>query len=189
MRLSRRDALAALTGAGIVSGGAAATLARDQSPDANPDRVPELDADTVLDEETLATLVAAAEVVFPSDVSGITAFVYPYVTGKAGERPAFRDGVDAATTTLETYADLWRDASFTALGPAGRDGLLREMGVHTADPVPDGTHPERVRFYVVNELLYALYASPTGGDLVGIENPQGHPGGTVSYTQGPGGRR
>jgi hypothetical protein len=42
-----------------------------------------------------------------------------------------------------------------------------------------------VRYYVVNELLLALYASPTGGELVGIENPQGHPGGTASYQQGP----
>ena len=187
MRLSRRDALAALAGAGIVSGGAAATLARDQPPDT--DAAPELAADAGLDEETLATLVAAAEVVFPRDVSGIAAFVYPYVTGKAAERPAFRDGVGAATTTLETYAGLWREASFTTLDQTARDGLLREMGVHTADPVPDGTDPERVRFYVVNELLYGLYTSPTGGELVGIENPQGHPGGTVSYTQGPGERR
>jgi hypothetical protein len=187
MRLSRRDALAALAGAGIVSGGAAATLARDQPPD--EDAASELDADAGLDDGTLATLVATAEVVFPSDVSGISAFVHRYVTGKAAERPAFRDGVATATTTLETYAGLWRDASFTALDPVTREGLLREMGVHTADPVPDGTDPERVRFYVVNELLYALYASPTGGELVGIENPQGHPGGTVSYTQGPGERR
>ena len=40
---------------------------------------------------------------------------------------------------------------------------------------------DRVRFFVVNELLFALYSSPTGGSLVGIENPVGHPGGTESY--------
>jgi hypothetical protein len=59
------------------------------------------------------------------------------------------------------------------------------MGVHTADPDSEGTDPERVRFHVVNELLYALYTSPTGGELVGIENPQGYPGGTASYREGP----
>jgi hypothetical protein len=42
-----------------------------------------------------------------------------------------------------------------------------------------------VRYYVVNELLYALYTSPTGGELVGIENPQGHPGGHESYQHEP----
>ncbi|MEA5408870.1 hypothetical protein VB773_15715 [Haloarculaceae archaeon H-GB2-1] len=55
----------------------------------------------------------------------------------------------------------------------------------TAEPNPDGTTAERVRYYLVNEPLYALYASPTGGTLVGIENPQGHPGGTESYQRGP----
>jgi hypothetical protein len=59
------------------------------------------------------------------------------------------------------------------------------MGVHTADEDPDGTTAERIRFYVVNELLFALYASPAGGRLVGIENPQGHPGGAESYRRGP----
>jgi hypothetical protein len=61
------------------------------------------------------------------------------------------------------------------------------MGADTADPDPDpdGTDAGRVRYYVVNELLYALYASPTGGELVGIENPRGYPGGTASYRRGP----
>jgi hypothetical protein len=63
--------------------------------------------------------------------------------------------------------------------------VLDEMGVDTADPDPEGPDPARVRFYVVNDLLFALYASPTGGELVGIENPQGHPGGTDSYRRGP----
>jgi len=70
------------------------------------------------------------------------------------------------------------------LSVADRDSLLREVGADTAPPDPDGTNAERVRFYVVNELLYALYTSPTGGELVGIENPQGHPGGTDTYQRG-----
>lgn len=181
MRLTRRDALAALAGAGIVGGGTAATLARDSTPDGAPAEP--------LDEETLATLVAVAEVVFPSAVEGVPAFVRSYTAGKAGERPDFREGVDAATTTLRTYADVWRGAAFTDLEPSARDDLLHRMGVHTADPVPDGTDPERVRFYVVNELLYALFTSPTGGELVGVENPQGHPGGTESYRRGPSAER
>lgn len=177
MRLTRRDALAVLAGAGIVGGGTVATLTREGVPD-----------DT-LDEETLETLVAAAEVLFPSAVDGVPSFVRTYVEEKAAERQAFRDGVDEAATTLRTYANVWRETPFTDLDPSARDDLLHRMGVHTADPVSDGTDPERVRFYVVNELLYALYASPTGGELVGIENPQGHPGGTESYQRGPTGER
>jgi len=59
------------------------------------------------------------------------------------------------------------------------------MSVDTADPVPDGDDVERVRYYVVNELLFALYSSPTGGELVGLENPRGNPGGLASYQRGP----
>jgi hypothetical protein len=59
------------------------------------------------------------------------------------------------------------------------------MGVDLVDPDPDGFSAERVRFYLVNELLYALYSSPTGGTLLGLENPQGYPGGSESYQQGP----
>ena len=79
----------------------------------------------------------------------------------------------------------WEDARFAALGADRRDTVLRQLGVHTADEDPDGTRAERIRYYVVNELLYALYASPTGGELVGIENPQGYPGGRASYQRGP----
>jgi hypothetical protein len=34
-------------------------------------------------------------------------------------------------------------------------------------------------------MLYALFTSPTGSELVGIENPTGHPGGYESLTRLP----
>ena len=77
------------------------------------------------------------------------------------------------------------DRRVVDLPPADRDALLDQMSVDVADPDPDGVDRERVRYYVVNELLFALYATPTGGKLVGIENPQGYPGGTASYQRGP----
>lgn len=172
MRLTRRDALAALAGAGIVGGGAVASAARDSEP-ADDDRA-------VLD-----VLVAAAEVVYPTDVSGVREFVEAYSLGRIEARPDYREGVRDATATLDDHARSWHDEPFVALPPGRRDALLREMGVDAADPAPDGIAPERVRFYVVNELQYALYTSPAGGRLVGIENPQGYPGGTDSYRRGP----
>ena len=90
-----------------------------------------------------------------------------------------------AVGIVEDRAQRWYGSEFDALDPDRRDQLLREMGVDTADEAPDGTDAERVRYYLVNDLLLALYASPTGGGLVGIENPQGHPGGTDSYQRGP----
>jgi len=51
------------------------------------------------------------------------------------------------------------------------------MTVDTAGPDPDGVAGERIRYYLVNELLYAFYASPTGAGLVGLENPRPIPAG------------
>ncbi|WP_255149746.1 gluconate 2-dehydrogenase subunit 3 family protein [Halorarius halobius] len=181
MQLTRRDAIAALSGAGIVVGGGAASLSRQMARAAADDdpELPSIDA-------TLETLVAAAEAVYPSAVEGIPAFVETYSLGRIEGRESYLRGVREASATLDGHADVWFDAdSFAALSPENRDALLHDMGVHTADPAVDGTAAERVRRYVVNELQYALYASPTGGELVGLENPQGHPGGTQSYQRGP----
>ena len=179
MNLTRRDAIAALAGAGVVTGSGAAAFARrvDDADESEPPSSPDA---------TLDTLVATAEVVYPSTVEGIQPFVETYSLGRIEGRDSYREGVGEAAAQLDTHATLWFDAdSFSALSPAERDDLLHEMGVHTAEAQPDGTIAERVRFYVVNDLLYALYTSPTGGELVGIENPQGYPGGTESYREGP----
>ena len=77
--------------------------------------------------------------------------------------PAHRQGVVDAAAELDATARDWFDASVTDLDRSTRDRLLRELGVDVADPNPEGNLSDRVRFYVVNELLYAFYASPTGG--------------------------
>lgn len=179
MKLTRRDAIAALAGVGIVTASGAAALSREEvDAERAPDR-PSLD-------ETLEALVAAADVLYPADVEGVPAFVETYSLGRIQHREGYLAGVRDAAGTLDTYAGLWFDAAtFAELPVADRDGLLHEMGVHTAEEQPDGTDPERVRHFVVNELLYALYTSPTGAELVGLENPPGHPGGTESYQRGP----
>ncbi|MFB6120849.1 MAG: gluconate 2-dehydrogenase subunit 3 family protein [Halobacteriaceae archaeon] len=171
MRLTRRDAVVALASAGVAVT-AGATLD------------PPTAADGPIGERETDALVAAAEVVYPSDVTETRQFVERYVGRRAEERPDWAAGVADAVSYLDEYTRSWRDAPFAALDPAARDDVLRSMGVDAATPNPDGTDTERVRYYVVNDLLYALYSSPTGGRLVGIENPQGHPGGTASYQRG-----
>ena len=171
MELTRRDAVAALAAVGAVGAGAGATryaLRRGEAP--SPD---------------VETLTAVAEVVYPSEVSGIEAFVERYAAGRAAGDDAHARGVRAATERLDGHAREWYGAPVADLAVADRDALLREMGVDTADERPEGSTAERVRYYVVGDLLLALYASPTGGELVGVENPQGHPGGTGSYRRGP----
>jgi len=49
--------------------------------------------------------------------------------------------------------------------------------IRTGGSVEDGSDVERLNYYLVDELLFAFYSSPTGGELVGNQNPRGYPGG------------
>ncbi|WP_266076846.1 gluconate 2-dehydrogenase subunit 3 family protein [Haladaptatus caseinilyticus] len=175
MELTRRDALAALGATGIAVTGGAALLDSLESGDS---------ADSLSDDD-IDTLVAVAEVVYPSELSGVREFVATYSVGRTEGRQEYRQGLIDSVATLTDYATEWHDGRYSTLNAATRDTLLRQMGVAEATPTADGTDAERVRYYLVNDLLFALFSSPTGGKLAGIENPQGHPGGLESYRRGP----
>ncbi|WP_224447212.1 gluconate 2-dehydrogenase subunit 3 family protein [Haloprofundus salilacus] len=175
MELTRRDALAALAGGGVAVGGAGA-LAWDRL-DTGGEETPDV--------PTGETLVALAEAVYPSAVENVAEFVETYVVGRAAERSTYERGVVETAALVEEYAVDWFGATVPELAREERDELLRQLGAETAAPDPEGTDAERVRYFVVNELQYALYTSPAGGELVGIENPQGYAGGTESYRRGP----
>lgn len=166
MQLTRRDALAALAalGAGVGSG------CLDKRLQKQPDGA-----------ETLATLTAAADVIYPSETTGHEQFVETFVIGRIEERETYYTGVRQTVSDLNERAKEWFDAPLPDLPPAERDELLRQVGADSVDPDPNGLLAGRTRYYVVNELLYAFYASPKGGRLVGIENPVGYPGGMQSY--------
>jgi len=181
MELTRRDAAAALAALG--AGGAVAFGAdrAGRDPPDGPDRDPGSEPSEA---RVRATLVAAAEVVYPSDVSGIEGFVEGFLAGRL-DQAEHAAGLRDAVGELDDRAVSWYGDRFASLPTAERDRLLREIGADTAEEAPDGTTAERVRYYVIDELLLALYTSPTGGELVGLENPQGHPGGAESYQRGP----
>ncbi|ELZ23729.1 hypothetical protein C475_13998 [Halosimplex carlsbadense 2-9-1] len=187
--LTRRDAIAALAAAGITGSAALAgcsttddgTPADGETPTAAATGPPP----DPLERRHLDVLTAAAEVVYPSDLDGIDAFVETFVEGRAAERPDHAAGVAEAAEHAVEWTRSWLDAEFPALELDRREEALDRMGAREAEPDPEGSDAERVRYYLVNELLFALYASPTGGELVGIENPQGHPGGAESYRRGP----
>lgn len=172
MELSRRDVLAALAAVGV---GAAAGCS-----------APTGEADAA-DEQVVRTLVAVAEVVYPSTVEEVESFVRDVSTARIRANEEYEAGVVDAIGRLEAYVDEFHDVPYVELDRAERAAVLDRMGVDTADPVPDGRDRERIRYYVVNELLYAFYSTPTGASLAGLENPPGHPGGTGSYRRGPGG--
>lgn len=170
MELTRRDAVAALAALGV--GG---TLSGCVAPPGS---------DPIDVERIRETLIAAADVVYPTDVSGTATFVEAFLEGRLADS-THAAGLDEAVAELDDNAAFWYDDRFAALSVADREQVLRNVGADTADEDPDGMPDERVRYYVVNDLLLALYASPAGGELVGLENPQGHAGGLESYQRGP----
>ena len=175
MELTRRDAAAALAALGA---GGVAAVAVGRTDDAGQQ------AEDIDEAAIRETMVAAAEVVYPDAVDGIDEFVNTFLDSRlTGDRHAA--AVDNAVTALNDRAQSWYGNRFAALDTDTRDAVLREMAVDTAEPRREGAAREEVRYYVVNELLLALYSSPTGGELVGIENPQGYAGGIDSYQRGP----
>ena len=183
MELTRRDAAAAL--AAISATGGVALGVRRATDDGPIDADASWDGEGTPDDEAVReAMTAVARVLYPEEVSGIDAFVDGVLDGRL-DGSAHAEGVRAAVTEVESAARSWYDAPVAELSAAERDDLLRELGADTAEEDPAGTTAERVRFFVVNELLLALYSSPTGGELVGIENPQGYGGGAKSYQEGP----
>jgi hypothetical protein len=174
--LTRRDAIVALASAGVVAGGSALTW---QTLDETANDEPTV---TDHDRELLETV---ATVVYPSTVSGISEFVETYVVGRISDQPDRRAELVDSLDYLDSYAKEWYDSPYLELTEERQETTLSAMGADVSEPDPDGSDVERFRFYVVNELLYALYTSPTGGELLGLENPQGYPGGTESYQHGP----
>jgi hypothetical protein len=181
--LSRRDAVVALGATGVATAGLGALTweALEKGGSANGDD----DADGGTTATERETLIAAAEALYPSEVTGVDEFVETYVVGRLSGRPEHEAGVRAAARAIDEYAHDWYDRPYAELDRSDRQAVFDEWGLDAADPDPEGTDRDRVRYYLINELLYAFYSSPTGGDLVGLENPQGHPGGTGSYQRGP----
>ncbi|WP_227130875.1 twin-arginine translocation signal domain-containing protein [Halorubellus salinus] len=178
MELTRRDAMGALAAAGVAVG--AGVVA---------DRFAGTEETVEFDEHALATTVAVGRAVYPSEVENVESFVRTYALSRSEGDEDYRTGMADAVAALDEYTQEWYDSDYVDLGSEAAETALYEMGVDVEEPDPEGVEAERVRFYLVNELLYALYTTETGGRLVGLENPQGFPGGTDSYQRAPGTNR
>ena len=174
MKLTRRDALAALSAAaGAVAGCTAPTESYGS------------EETTDLSEDNLESLTALAAVLYPSETENVAGFVEEYATERVQRDPEHGRGVVEALGHLNEYTQTIYGERYAVLPMSERREALQEMPVATVEPDPDGTEPEQVRYYLVNDLLYAFYATPTGAELAGLENPPGYPGGTASYQRGP----
>lgn len=186
MELSRRDVLSALSAAsaGAVAGCSAPTSGGDA--DATDADAGDADArNATVDDHDVDTLVALGEVVYPSGVDGVEPFVREYSAERVRRDREYEAGVVDAVSHLDRYVEEFYSEPYADLSATERLAVLEQLSVDDADPVPDGESRERIRYYLVNELLYAFYATPTGASLAGLENPPGHPGGTTSYQRGP----
>lgn len=174
MKLSRRDALKAM----VVGGGAAggSLLASEAF---TGDRESAVEGEFT--ETDIETLYRVAEVVYPSEVDVTRAFIETYVRRLGTDRQAAMRRTVSQLDSL-TRARFGRSFANDSSN-SRRESMLRSLGVHRVQSTPDGTVPERIRYHLVNTLLYALFTSPTGSQLVGIESPMGHPGGFAFYSQ------
>ena len=174
MELTRRDIL------GSVLAGGSATVIGTSSPlgavFGRSERAATLSA------ETVRTLIAVAEVIYPSEVTDIPTLVTEYARSLPDSK---KRAVQSAVDDLRSHARSFTTMPFAELGVSERDGVLRSLGVARALSKPRGTVPERIRYHVVNQLLCGLYTAPKGSRLVGIRNPVGHPGGHESYSDVP----
>lgn len=171
MLLSRRDALGAL----LVGGGFGVGVAQLPAPEGASG---EADGDFA----AVQALTAVADVVYPSAVTPTDEFVDEYVGGLPPER---QRTVANVVQSLDAYARREFGDELSALSPDACDAVLRSLGVDRTVSDSSGSLPERVRYHVVNLLLYGLYTSPRGSRLVGIGNPVGFPGGYESYQRSP----
>jgi hypothetical protein len=172
MDLRRREIVAA----GAAAVGALPLFERDQ-----PGSTDGSESDTVGEKE-VATLLALAETVYPSSVEYDEEFLTSHVESRSAARQA---GIRIAIDDLNRFARKWYGRSYPRLDSGARQSLLAQVGVGCVWPDPNGSASERIMYYLVNQLLYALYTDPRGSRLFGIDNPVGYPGGYQSYQEPP----
>ncbi|GCF15217.1 hypothetical protein Harman_31520 [Haloarcula mannanilytica] len=174
MELTRRDALAALL-VGSASAGAAVYL-----PETGDGTSTGKGMD--LTEGDIEILTAVATVVYPSELNTFREFIDEYVRGLHADQ---RAKIAVTARALDERTRRMHGETIRSLSLTERDSVLRTMGVDRVGSGPDGSLPEQVRYYIVDQLLYGLYTSPKGSQLLGVENPVGHPGGYESYQKPP----
>jgi len=126
------------------------------------------------------TLMAVAEIVYPTAVDYDEAFVVDHVESRSDAR---QQQIRDAVADLNGFARQWYGQPFPALSSATQRAMLRNLGVGRTGSDSTDTATERIRYYVINQLLFALFTDPRGSRPFGIDNPRGYPGGYESYQE------
>ena len=160
IELTRRDALTALGVAGITSAAGCAGL-----------------SDDTIDATPTETLVGVADVLYPSEAEVSEEFIETFMFGRITDEEAYEAELTAGIETLDELATEQFGSAFVGLGADERVALFEQTELRSGASVHDGSPIERLNYHILDELLFAFYASPTGGELVGNPNPRGYPGG------------
>lgn len=185
--LTRRELFTALGGTGLaatvygygVDSGGSLTGATESRSDTHPGSEYHIDVMTAL-----------AEAIYPPTVSVERSFVESRVLGRVEPKPDHFENLLTTVEAVDNHAKARFGGGITDIPAGRRRKVLQSIGVTTVHPAADGTTAEQIRFYLLNDLLYALFTSPAGGELMGIDNPPGYPGGREAYRRGPdGGKR
>lgn len=139
----------------------------------------ELTDDTSVPEPTLSQrefdgLLAVADVVHPSDPQQFESLIAGYVDRLSDDRKRL---LRRTLSDLDRASYRQSGVPFRSLSPAERRRLFAALGVARVQSRPRGTVPERVRYHLVNSIVFVLVTNPKGTGLFGIRNPVGHPGG------------
>ncbi|WP_144921693.1 hypothetical protein [Halorubrum salsamenti] len=170
MRLTRRQALLGLVGASSVGGlGVYELLDRTAT-------------DATISDAGMNGLLTVADIVHPAAPEDVEPVISAYVGRLSHDRIR---GVVRALSELDSRSRRHFGASFGALSRAQGERLLTTLGVNRVQSRPEGTLAERVRYHLVNAVLYALLTRPAGTELFGIGNPVGFPGGFGSHAGEP----
>jgi len=170
MKLTRRDAIGALSAAGITA------LAGCESFGGDGTETESGDGTDTAGGGGGATM-ALAEVLYPSEAEVTEAYLDTYLYSRMVDEDAYRSELEAGIETLDSLAQEADGSPFADLSVDQRVNLIEDTDLRSGDSVPDGTDIQRVNYHLIDELLFAFYASPTGGELVGNTNPRGWPGG------------
>ena len=166
--LTRRDAIGALTAAGAASVAGCSSL---------------FGGDETNHEQ--ATMRALASVLYPSQIDATDEFLQTYLYGRIADEAAYEADLQTAVETLDGLAQDQHGAQFRNLDTSQQRSVITETEIRSGESRADGSAVERLNYYLVDELLFACYASPTGGGLVGNENPRGWPGGFGYVPEAP----